>query len=261
VAKNISKKELKQPDQFVSFWTRFSTRAGKALSERKKPTLIGVGVLAGVVTATLIYGELSERAAIRSSQALDHVEKIAIAELLPTDGTAPKDDGVPRFKSERERAEGALRELDRFITAEPHSPLHREAQLQKASLLLDLQRPEDAIPIYTDVLGSRLDRNLRFLAQEGLGYAYEAKGDLDQALAAFTRLGGAGEGRAEAGKAEGTGPAPFYRDRALYHQGRIAERKGNPNDAVKLYKEVLEKTPQSSLRDEISNRLAVLEPK
>jgi hypothetical protein len=30
---------------------------------------------------------------------------------------------------------------------------------------------------------------------------------------------------------------------------------------VKLYKEVLEKTPQSPLRDEISNRLAVLESK
>jgi hypothetical protein len=30
---------------------------------------------------------------------------------------------------------------------------------------------------------------------------------------------------------------------------------------VKLYKEVLEKSPQSALRDEISNRLAVLETK
>jgi len=258
---NISKKELKQPDQFVSFWTRFSARAGKALSERKKPTLIGIGVLAGVVTATVIYGEMSERAAIRSSQALERVGKIASAELVAADGAAPKDDGVPHFKTEKERTEGALKELDRFIAAEPHSPLHREALLQKAGLLLDLQRPEDAIPIYTDLLASRLDRNLRFLAQEGLGYAYEAKGDLDQALAAFTRLGAAPEGKGEAGKADGAGPAPFYRDRALYHQGRIAERKGNPNDAVKLYKEVLEKTPQTSLRDEISNRLAVLEPK
>jgi hypothetical protein len=265
VAKNISRKELKQPDQFVSFWTRFSTRAGRALSERKKPTLIGIGVLAGVVTATLIYGEISERAAIRSSQALERAGKIAAAELLAADGTAPKDDGVPHFKTEKERTEGALRELDRFIAAEPHSPLHREALLQKGGLLLDLQRPEEAIPVYTDLLASRLDRNLRFLAQEGLGYAYEAKGDLDQALAAFTRLGGAPEGKtegkAELGKADAAHPAPFYRDRSLYHQGRIAERKGNPNDAVKLYKEVLEETPQTSLRDEISNRLAVLEPK
>jgi hypothetical protein len=69
VAKNISKKELKQPDQFVSFWTRFSAQAGKFLNERRKPVLIGIGGLAGVVTATVIYGELHERSAMRASQA------------------------------------------------------------------------------------------------------------------------------------------------------------------------------------------------
>lgn len=258
INKHLSKKELKQPDQFVSFWTRFSSQAGKFLAERRKPVFIGVGVLAGVVTATIIYGEMSERASIRSSQALERVEKIATADLLPAEGTAPKDDGLPHFKTEKERLEAALKEVDGFLTADGRSPLRREAQLQKAGLLLDLQRPEEAIPIYNDLLSSRLDKNLRFLAQEGLGYAYEGKGDLDQAAAAFAKLGDVPEGKAEgAGKA----PEPFYRDRALYHQGRIAERKGNPTEAVKLYKEVLEKAPQTSLRDEISNRLAVLEPK
>ena len=261
MAKNISKKELKQPDQFVSFWTRFSAQAGKFVSERKKPTLIGVGVLAGVITATVIYGQISERAAARSSAALERVEKIASAELLPADGTAPpKEDSVPHFKTDKERLEAALKEVDAFISAEPHSPLHREAELQKAGLLLDLQRPDEAIPLYTDIIGSRLDGNLKFLAQEGLGYAYEAKGNLDQALAAFAKLGEASSSSSPSAKGDGAGPA-FYRDRALYHQGRIAERKGNPADAVKLYKEVLDKTPQTSLRDEISNRLAVLEPK
>jgi tetratricopeptide (TPR) repeat protein len=145
------------------------------------------------------------------------------------------------------------------MTAEPRSPLRREAELQKAGLLLDLQRPDEAIPLYTEILSSRLDQNLRFLAQEGLAYAYEAKGDLDQAAAAFAKLGDGDSRKADA-KGEGV-KVPFYRDRSLYHQGRIAERKGNPAQAVKLYKEVLEKTPQSPLRDEISNRLAVLESK
>jgi tetratricopeptide (TPR) repeat protein len=254
--KHLSKKELRQPDQFVSFWTRFSAQAGKFLSERRKHALIGVGVLAGVVTATIIYGQMSERAAIRSSQALTRVEKIASADLLTADGADARDDGLPHFKTERERLQAALTEVDAFLTADPRSPLRREAQLQKAGLLLDLQQPEGAIPLYTDLLGSRLDKNLRFLAQEGLGYAYEAKGDLDQAAAAFAKLGDVAVERSD-----GVATAPFYRDRALYHQGRIAERKGNPSDAVKLYKEVLEKTPQSALRDEISNRLALLEPK
>jgi tetratricopeptide (TPR) repeat protein len=259
VAKNISKKELKQPDQFVSFWTRFSAQAGKFLNERRKPVLIGIGGLAGVVTATVIYGELHERSAMRASQALAHVEKVATADLIAADGTAPKEDGLPHFKTDKERLEGALKDVETFMTADPRSPLRREAELQKAGLLLDLQRPDEAIPLYTEILSSRLDQNLRFLAQEGLAYAYEAKGDLDQAAAAFAKLGDGDSGKADA-KGEGV-KVPFYRERSLYHQGRIAERKGNPAQAVKLYKEVLEKTPQSPLRDEISNRLAVLESK
>ena len=259
MSKNISKKELKQPDQFVSFWTRFSAQAGKFFNERRKPVLIGIGGLAGVVTATVIYGEWHERAAMRASQALAHVEKVATADLIAPDGTAPKDDGLAHFKTDKERLEGALKEVETFMSADPRSPLRREAELQKAGLLLDLQRPDEAIPLYTEILSSRLDKNLRFLAQEGLAYAYEAKGDLDQAAAAFAKLGEGDSAKAN-DKGEG-GKTPFYRDRSLYHQGRIAERKGNPAQAVKLYKEVLEKTPQSPLRDEISNRLAVLESK
>jgi tetratricopeptide (TPR) repeat protein len=254
VAKNINKKELRRPDQFVSFWTRASERLGKLIVERKKPVLVGIGVLAGVVTATFIFAELRERAAIRSSQMLTRVEKIATADLAPAEGTA-KDDGVPHFKTDKERLEAALNEVDAFLAAEPHSQLRREAQLQKAGFLLDLQRPDEAIPVYTELLSSRLEGNLRFLAQEGLGYAYEAKGDLDKALATFATLGDG------SGDAKAAGAGGFYRDRALYHQARIAERKGNPAEAAELYKEVLDKAPTSPLRDEISNRLAVLEPK
>src|SRR5206468_465905 len=112
-------------------------------SERKKPTLIGIGVLAGVVTATVIYGQIQERAAARSSQALERVAKIATADLLPADGSPAKDDSLPHFKTDKERLEAALKEVEGFLSAEPHNPLRREAELQKAGLLLDLQRPDE----------------------------------------------------------------------------------------------------------------------
>ncbi len=126
--------------------------------------------------------------------------------------------------------------------------------LHKAAYLMGLLRFDEAVEIYTQLLASDLDRGLRFLAQEGQGYAYEAKGDLDKAAAAFTRLG---DGPAkDATKLDG-----LYQDRALYHQARISEIKGNRTDAAKLYREVLDKAPATSLREEISNRLAVLESK
>jgi len=263
VKKSIDRKELKQPDQFVSFWTRAWADIEATVKARRKPVLIGLGVAAGLVTAALIVGELQERSAVRSSQGLARVEKIATADLS-ADGTA-KDDGVAHYKTDKERSEAALKEVDALLAADKHGPLRAEALLQKAGLLMDLDRADEAMPIYTELLSSDLPKNLRFLAQEGLGYAREAKGDLDGALAAFTAMAPEpkAETKADDGKgAEGPASRPgFYQDRALYQRARIAERKGNPTEAVKLYREVLDRSPQSGLRDEIANRLALLETK
>ena len=53
----------------------------------------------------------------------------------------------------------------------------------------------------------------------------------------------------------------FYKDRARYHEARLAEMQGNPGEATRIYREVLDKNPTTSLREEISNRLALLELK
>ena len=113
-------------------------------------------------------------------------------------------------------------------------------------------RADDAISTYQSVLSGKLEGRLRFLAIEGLGYAQEAKGDLTAASATFAKLG------TEAGSDKEGG---FYKDRAVYHQARLAELRGNAGDAKKLYREVLDKNPNTSLRADITNRLAVLELK
>jgi hypothetical protein len=250
VAKSI-KKELKRPDEFVTFWTRFGNAANEAFRARKRAIVVGATALATVIAGSVIFAEVAEHKAVRSTEALDRVKRIETAELVPEGGT-PKDDGVPHFKTEKDRAEGALKELDAFLAAEPHSSLRPEAQLQRGELLLSLDRAGEAIAVYEPLLASgKLDDRLRFLAHEGLGYAYERKGNLDQAMAAFDKLG-------DDSKALGGG---FYADRALYQKARITEVRGNRDEAARLYHEVLDKTPTTSLRDEITNRLAVLELK
>jgi hypothetical protein len=89
---------------------------------------------------------------------------------------------------------------------------------------------------------------LRFLAHEGLGYAYEGKGELDKAVAAFGQLTG-----------DATDFHGFYQDRALYHQARLSQIKGDKAAAVKGYRQILDKVPDTSMKDEIVDRLAVLE--
>jgi tetratricopeptide (TPR) repeat protein len=268
VSKNITRKELKHPDQFVSFWTRFSLDAQRALASRKQAVAIGLGALALVGAALIVISQVRTRNAERDSRALARVDKIATADLLPAEGATNPDlasDGLPHFKTEKERLEAALKELDGFLTAHSGSRLRPEALVHKGAYLLDLQRADDAIAVYTKLLSDGdLEGRLRYLVLEGLGYGYEAKGDLDRAASTFARLGDeAGKDRdKDRGKPAVAGTATgFYQDRALYHKARIADVKGDRAEAVRLYREVLEKAPTTSLRDDISNRLAVLEPK
>jgi hypothetical protein len=250
------KDALKQPDEFVSFWTRTASQASDFAAARKRALIIGATMLGTVIVGSLIFSSVSEGRSKRATESLMRVERIATAELRPDgtpttnpDGTPLPDDGAPHFKTDKERAEAAIKELDAFL-AGSGNPLKAEAKLQRGPLLLALGRAPEAVTTYEELLAGKVDDRMRFLAQEGLGYALEAKGDLNAAAAAFAKLTEAGA------KAGG-----FYADRALYHQARMAELRGNAADAKKLYKEVLEKNPTTSLKDEISNRLAVLETK
>jgi tetratricopeptide (TPR) repeat protein len=247
VARNIDRKELKNPDQFVTL----ATRVGGQIGAHRAAVIGAVGGL--IVLGFAIWGGLAfmKSRSEKSSAAFARIEKVASADLLPATGEAPKtDDGLPHFKTDQERLEAALKEADAFLGAHGGSKLKDEALLLKAKYLMALNRPTDALPIYQGQLGS-LDQRLRFLAQEGLGYALEGAGQIDGAIAAFDTLA-----------SEAAGQGGFYKDRALFQKARLLEKKGTPKDAEKLFREILDKAPPTSpLREEINARLAALEGK
>jgi len=246
-SKKLSKKALKQPDQFVGFWQLASARLGRFAAQNAKVLVIGSSALATVVVGSIAMSYVAEARAGRASAALDRAQKIAAADLSPA-GAPPKSDSLPHYATEKERLEGALKELDAHFSK--HAPLSAEAALVRGGLLLDLDRADEAQATYSQLLSGKLDARLRFLAREGLGYAYERKGKLSDAQATFTKLG-----------TDAASLDAFYKDRARYHEARMAELQGNPGEAAKIYHEVLDKNPTTSLRDEISNRLALLELK
>jgi tetratricopeptide (TPR) repeat protein len=242
-------KELKSPDQFVSFWSR----AGTWLDERKKLLGWAIGGLLVLVALTWALQSWRSSGAQRASRDFARVHKIATAPLAPAAGepaaTPPADPDLPRFKTDRERQEAALKEADRFLSTHGGSPLRDEAQLLKARFLVGLGRAGEAVPIYSELVNS-LDRRLRFLALEGLAYAQEASGQMDKAVAAFARV-------AEHARESGN----FLRDRALFNQARLLERKGSGKEAEKVYRTILSEVPQTALKEEVNARLAVLESK
>lgn len=261
MAKALSK-ELKQPDEFVSFWTQ----VGAKLSQHR-------GKVITVVVATVVafaggWAVSTYRAsqAAKATEAFARIERIATAELLPekaADGKAQpgkdkappsreakaEDDGIPRFKTENERLEAANKEADAFIAAFGSARLGRKALFGKASRLLVLGKPDEAAAIYNDLAGTETDPDLRPMQQEGAGAAYEAAGKLDEALRVYSAL------------ADTSGAGGFYLDRALFAKARILEKQGKAKDAEQALRDILSKVPKTLLRQQIDDRLAILTEK
>jgi tetratricopeptide (TPR) repeat protein len=245
--------ELKRPDQFVDFWTHALQRVAQVVGPRRKPAIAVAVALGVVLVGASVFNVWDQNRRVGVSQSLAHVQRIANAELL-SDATNPKDDAsksdVPRFKTAQERGDAVLKELDVFLTGRSSRGLMNEARLMKGATLLGLGRSDDAIKAYENALIDNLDVRLRFLAHEGIGYAYEAKGDLDKALSAFGQI--AGDAKEFGG---------FYEDRGLYHRARLTAAKGDKPGAVTLYRQILDKAPDPAMKSEITDRLAVLEAK
>ncbi len=100
--KKLDKKELKKPDQFVSFWTDFSEKAGRFVAARGRQVAIGAAILAALIVSAVAFAQMRARGAQVASQALARVDRIATADLLPADSAAPpKDDSVPTSRPTR----------------------------------------------------------------------------------------------------------------------------------------------------------------
>lgn len=249
VAKDIAK-DLKRPDQFVDFWTRTSHRIGAFIAPRRKPALAALVALIVVLIGGTLIDRWDTSRRESASHAFARIEAIAIADLLPASGTPPPGEtsDVPRFKTAEERRSAVLKELDGFLSAHGRSKLRDEALMMKGKELFVAGRHDESLAAYEAALAAKVPARLAFLAHEGIGYAHEGKGQLDQALAAFGRMADT------ASSFQG-----FSRDRALYHRARITERKGDKAAALKLYNEALQANPDGSLRDEIADRVALLD--
>lgn len=238
-------RKQKQPaqDEFVGFWDRVF----KAIEPYARA--IGIMTITAGVLIAVVWGVMSwmEKKAQAATEAFGHAVRVYEAELQTTDEPPKTDEenAVPRFKTEKERAEATLRELDEFDKKYGHSSTADEATLFRAGVYYDLGRVDDAAGAYEKYIKSAHPSPLLPTAKEGLGLCKEQQGKLDEALALYKQL------------EPKTGD--FYRDRALWNEARVLAKKGDKKQAADRLKELVAKVPSSPLKDEAQTQIAQLE--
>jgi tetratricopeptide (TPR) repeat protein len=249
VTRSIDRKQLKQPDEFVSFWTHLGSHI--AAHKRK---VIAIFVLAVVVGGGTWGGTVWKRQqATRETEAFARIEKTALAPLLPaekgeeTQPAEPAEDDGPRFKTDQERLQATIKEADQFVAAHGSAGLGLRASLIRANALLRLGKGAEAAAAFQQLLQSEGDKGMRLIEQDGLALAMEAQGQIDKAIEVYNTM---------ASEAQQAGN--FYADRALFAKARLLQTQGKGKDAEKVLREILDKMPKTSLRRDIDDRLAAL---
>lgn len=218
---------------------------------------VGVGAVAALLVVVIGVVVVSQRQASQAeaTRALAAAARIesegVVGDPTVLIGSTKAKPVMPILKDEAEREAALTKALEDLDARAPGSDAALAGALVKAADALREGKPSDAEALYREFL-DRADAQhpLRFAAQEGFGFAREAQGDLDGALAAFQALAG------EKGV--------FYRDMALWHQGRILERQGKPDAALEIYRQYLVEYPMqgpSIAQAEVRRRLEELDPK
>jgi hypothetical protein len=248
VAQSINRKDLKQPDEFVSFWNHL----GQKLSTHRRGVIAaGAAVVLGT-GGGWGYHAWQESRAMDDTESFARIEKNALAPVVPEDPKAAKPgkaetDDILHFKSDEERLQATLKEADAFVSAHGTSGLGRRALMVKANTLLGLGKFADAATAYQQLLDGEVDKSMRLILRDGLALSQEGQGQIDKAIETYGSM-------AEEGRAAGN----FYVDRALYGKARLLQKQGKGKDAEKILREILDKSPKTSMRREIDDRLATL---
>jgi tetratricopeptide (TPR) repeat protein len=241
VADKMTRKELKGPDAFQ----RTGQEAREWVQTRARTLTIAVVVGLLALGGVALGSYLSGRTESDASKDLGSDLKLLGRPVDATPGAEANADNPP-FKTEREKDESIIKTLGEFRDKHRGTRAAASASLPMAQALYRLGRYDDALLAYDDYLHiASPDDSLRALAYEGRGYCYEAKKQLDQALAAFDQL--SRENKTE-----------FMNGMGLYHRARVLIEEGKKDEAAKQLAEIPGSAPNSAAARLAQDRMQLL---
>jgi tetratricopeptide (TPR) repeat protein len=240
-SQKMTKQELKAPDAFQ----RVGSEARDWLDKRQKTVAIAVSVVLLGLLAVAIARYFSERGEEQAARELG--EQLQVLSR-PVKGQEPAEPGAtePPFESLKARDEALRTGLETFRKEHAGTAAAVTAALPLGKAQHRLGDYDAALASFSAYLDGAPEGDLlRAQALEGQGYSYEAKGQYDEALAAFDKLAKAKQDQFLVGMGD-------------YHRGRILVLKGQKDEAAKVLSELSTAHPNTAAARLASERLAVL---
>ncbi len=219
--KRITRKDLRQPDQFITLSRRIYRLA---VEEYRAQCIAGAAVVLVVVLGAWgwkVHSETQNRLAEES-----YSRAIAL------------------YQSQR--YSDALQAFGQLARDYPSTTYGRLGRLYQANAYIALKEPAQAAPVLQELLASEKDSLVRQLAFVTLADSQEAQGHWQQAAQNF----------GEAEKLQG----PFKED-ALLGKARCASDGGHLKEALASYRQYLSNYPASDRSTDVELRIQELEAK
>ena len=222
--KKISRKQLKQPDEFIS-----STQKALLFIGHHSRKVAVAGVIVFIVLLSLFLYQKWEKGKEEGAY-----RKFNLA--------------LQVYQNDAQKSEykNAIAKFDEVIAESPGTFWGKLALLYKGNVLLQMGSFEEAIGAYNAFLQKAGKKKIyRLFALEGLGYAYEGKKDYQKALEAFQKIIDGGES--------------FQLGNAYLSVGRCYEKMGKNKEALENYKSFLKVSQKSQMSNAVLRKISHLE--
>lgn len=228
--KKITKKKLKEPDEFIDF----TEKTFRFITNHPKQLAAGGGIVFVILLSIFLFSQWEKK-----NEEDAHREFGLVVENYQ-EVSSPYREGSPsEYKN-------LLEKFDEVIKKFPRTSWGKLSSLYKGNIHLRLGEFEEAIEAYQTFLqkGGK-EKLFRLFAMEGLGYAHEGKKDYQKALNAYQET-------LETG-------GSFKMADAYLNIARCYEKLGKNKEAFENYKTFLKISPKSPMANAVLRKISTLE--
>ena len=228
--KRITKKQLREPDEFITLTERVFHFAG----EHGKKMLAG-GILFLVIFLAILFYQMWER-----KKDEEAARAYGVASEMYERGIAQVREGSTQDYKE------ILAKFDEVVAKFPRTQFGKLSLIYGGNIYLKQGEYDEAIKAYSAFIEKAGKQELyKYFAWDGLGHAYEGKKDYGKAIEAYQKILDVSKG--------------FQLEEAHLNMGYCYEKLGKSKEALENFKAFLKNSPKSLLANVISRKVSLLE--